>query len=224
MSANLEQRRWLGTGPLTERYDRALLLAAEHHREQVRKGSRIPYLSHLMSVTALVLEHGGSEDAAIAALLHDAVEDAPDGQGPVVLARIEQDFGGAVAGVVRACSDGLDSDGNRSGTWSERKTPYVRALADKSSEALLVTAADKTHNARAIAADLRQYGPSFWSTFNACPHQIIWYYLAVDVAVKERLDNAGAVGALGRAVDDLVQASGLDRPAVITRPPSCSCS
>src|SRR3954451_6760618 len=111
----LEARRAMGSGPLSERFDEALLYAARHHRQQLRKGSRGPYLSHLMSVSALVLEHSGTEDQAIAALLHDAVEDAPAGQGPAVLHEIRDRFGDAVARIVEACSDGLDEAGNRTG-------------------------------------------------------------------------------------------------------------
>ena len=115
----LDARRELGAGPLSERFDQALAYAARHHRTQLRKGSRVPYLSHLMSVSALVLEHGGSEDQAIAALLHDAVEDAPAGQGPAVLREIRERFGEAVARIVEACSDGLDEQ-----LW------YFRSLLD----------------------------------------------------------------------------------------------
>src|SRR5215218_8602648 len=125
MTTTLEARAEKGAGPLSERFDDALVFAARHHRAQPRKGSRVPYMSHLMSVSALVLEHGGTEDQAIAGLLHDAVEDAPAGQGGAVLADIRERFGDAVADIVRACSDGLDADGNRSGTWAERKRPYV---------------------------------------------------------------------------------------------------
>src|SRR5215207_4090401 len=128
MTTTLEARRELGCGPLTERFDEALLFASRHHREQLRKGSRVPYMTHLMSVSALVLEHGGTEDQAIAALLHDAVEDAPAGQGGAVLADIRSLFGEPAAAIVEACSDGLDSSGNRSGSWPERKRPYVTAL------------------------------------------------------------------------------------------------
>ena len=116
--AALEARKTLGAGPLSERFDEALAYASRHHREQLRKGSRVPYMSHLMSVSATVLEHGGSEDQAIAALLHDAVEDAPDGEGPRVLAEIRERFGKPVADIVEACSDGLDAAGNRSGAWA----------------------------------------------------------------------------------------------------------
>ncbi len=116
MTATVETRREMGSGPLSERFDEALLFASRHHRDQLRKGSRVPYVTHLMSGSALVMEHDGSEDQAIAALLHDAVEDAPAGTGGAVLADIRSRFGDAVADIVRACSDGLDADGNRSGT------------------------------------------------------------------------------------------------------------
>src|SRR3954453_8699586 len=167
-------------------------------------------MSHLMSVSALVLEHGGSEDQAIAALLHDAVEDAPAGEGPTVLKEIRERFGASVADIVEACSDGLDETGNRSGSWPERKRPYVAGLRDrakKSDEALLVTAADKIHNGSSIAADLRTYGSQFWSTFHACEHEL-WYYPSVDAAVSERLPGTSIATALHRAVKDLITSAG----------------
>ena len=198
----------MGAGPLSERFDDALLFAARHHRRQTRKGSEVPYLSHLMSVSALVLEHGGSEHQAIAGLLHDAVEDAPAyTTGAAVLAEIRSRFGDDVADIVRACSDGLDADGNRSGTWAERKRPYVAGLADKPLDALLVTAADKTHNGLCIAADVRRYGPGFWSTFNASRDELVWYYASVQQAMVRRLPGSTLSGALSRAVDGLLGAS-----------------
>jgi (p)ppGpp synthase/HD superfamily hydrolase len=214
MTATLETRSTMGSGPLSERYDQALQFAAEHHREQLRKGSQVPYLTHLMSVSALVLEHGGSEDQAIAGLLHDAVEDAPEGRGGAVLAGIRERFGDAVADIVRACSDGLDADGNRSGTWPERKLPYVEGLATKPADALLVTAADKTHNGLCIAADVRRYGQGFWSTFNASREELLWYYTSVERAVADRLPGSSIAGALRRAVDELLAAAGTERSAV----------
>ena len=214
MTATLETRSAMGSGPLSERYDQALQFAAEHHREQLRKGSQVPYLTHLMSVSALVLEHGGSEDQAIAGLLHDAVEDAPEGQGRAVLADIRERFGDAVADIVRACSDGLDADGNRSGTWPERKRRYVEGLATKPADALLVTAADKTHNGLCIAADVRRYGQDFWTTFNAGRDELLWYYTSVERAVAGRLPGSSIAGALRRAVDELVAAAGTERSAI----------
>lgn len=168
-------------------------------------------MTHLMSVSALVMEHGGTEDQAIAALLHDAVEDVPAGQGGAVLTEIRERFGDPVADIVRACSDGLDADGNRSGTWAERKRPYVAGLATKPLDALLVTAADKTHNGLCIAADVRRYGQEFWSTFNASRDELLWYYTSVERAVAKRLSDGSITDALQRAVDELVAAAGLDR-------------
>ncbi|MGY1665926.1 HD domain-containing protein [Geodermatophilus sp. SYSU D00696] len=212
----LEDRKTMGSGPLSTRYDEALAYASEHHRKQLRKGSRVPYMTHLMSVSALVLEHGGSEDQAIAGLLHDAVEDAPKGTGGEVLAEIRKKFGDDVADIVRACSDGLDADGNRSGTWAERKRPYVAGLRDKPLDALLVTTADKTHNGLCIAADVRRYGQDFWSTFNASREELLWYYTSVERAVAERLPGHSITAALQRAVAELLSAAGVKRTEVPT--------
>ncbi|MGY1662300.1 HD domain-containing protein [Geodermatophilus sp. SYSU D00705] len=218
MTTSLESRREMGSGPLTERFDDALLFASQHHRKQLRKGSQVPYMTHLMSVSALVMEHGGSEDQAIAALLHDAVEDAPAGTGGAVLAEIRSRFGDVVAEIVRACSDGLDADGNRRGTWAERKLPYVAGLADKPLDALLVTAADKTHNGLCIAADVRRYGQDFWSTFNASRDELLWYYTSVGRAVVERLPGSSITEALRRAVDELLEAAGRTSLAAASDP------
>ena len=223
MTVTLEDRREMGCGPLSERFDEALAYASRHHREQLRKGSCVPYMTHLMSVSALVLEHGGSEDQAIAALLHDAVEDAPAGQGGAVLADIRSRFGHDVADIVRACSDGLDEAGNRSGSWPERKRPYVAALSDptkKPDAALLVTAADKTHNGLCIAADVRRYGQDFWSTFNASRDELLWYYTSVERAVSDRLPSHSIADALQRAVDELVGAAGTTRSHVPAQMPA----
>jgi (p)ppGpp synthase/HD superfamily hydrolase len=219
VTATVETRREMGSGPLSERFDEALLFASRHHRDQLRKGSRVPYMTHLMSVSALVMEHGGSEDQAIAALLHDAVEDAPAGQGGAVLADIGSRFGDVVAAIVRACSDGLDESGNRSGSWPERKRPYVAGLAHKTLDALLVTAADKTHNGLCIAADVRRYGPDFWSTFNASRDELLWYYTSVERAVAERLPGHSIAAALRQAVDELLAAAGTDRSAISAEMP-----
>ncbi|MGY1696805.1 HD domain-containing protein [Geodermatophilus sp. SYSU D00814] len=216
----LEDRKNMGSGPLSTRYDEALTYTSEHHRKQLRKGSRVPYMTHLMSVSALVLEHGGSEDQAIAGLLHDAVEDAPKGTGGAVLADIRERFGDDVADMVRACSDGLDAEGNRSGTWAERKRPYVAGLRDKPLDALLVTAADKTHNGLCIAADVRFYGPDFWSTFNASREELLWYYTSVERAVAKRLPGHSITVALQRAVNELLAAAGVNRGDVPTELPT----
>ncbi|MGY1640856.1 HD domain-containing protein [Geodermatophilus sp. SYSU D00703] len=221
----LEARRTFGAGALTTRFDDALQFAFERHRFHFRKGSRVPYFSHLMSVSALVLEHGGGEDQAITALLHDAVEDAAKGQGPEVLRAIGDQFGESVRSMVEACSDSLN-DGHGKRPWRERKLDYVTGLrtpGKKSDEALLVTAADKIHNALSIARDLRTYGPGFWGTFSACEHDLLWYYTAVEQAVAERLGDHAIVAALHRAVDELITAGGTERGSVPTAPSDGGC-
>lgn len=221
----LAARQQIGAGALTKRFDDALQFAFERHRFHFRKGSRIPYFSHLMSVCALVLEHGGSEDQAIAALLHDAVEDAMKGQGPEVLVAIGDQFGESVRSMVEACSDSLNDDRGKA-PWAERKHAYVDGLRDpvkKSDEALLVTAADKIHNGRSIARDLRTYGPGFWTTFSACEHRLLWYYAAVEGAVAERLPGHTITEELHRAVDELVDAAGAVGSDIPRDMPSCDC-
>src|SRR4051812_44108937 len=207
MTTTLEDRTKMGSGPLRERFNEALTYASRHHRQQLRKGSRVPYMTHLMSVSTLVLEHGGTEDQAIAALLHDAVEDAPAGQGGTVLADIRSRFGDAVADMVAACSDGLNDSGERKGNWQERKQAYVEGLPHKALDALLVTAADKTHNGLCIPADVRRYGAEFWKTFNASPDELAWYYMSVERAVSDRLPGHSIAAALHRAVNELIGAA-----------------
>ena len=218
-------RQRLGAGALSKRFDDALQFAFERHRFHLRKGSRIPYFSHLMSVCALVLEHGGSEDQAIAALLHDAVEDAMEGQGPEVLAAIGGQFGEPVRAMVEACSDSLNDEHGKA-PWRERKQGYVDGLADpakKSDDALLVTAADKIHNGRSIARDLRAYGPEFWATFNACEHRLLWYYTSVEAGIEARLPGHTITEELHRVVGDLIRAAGADRAAISRELPDCDC-
>ena len=161
---------------LTDRFQRAFALASQIHATQVRKGTTIPYLAHVMSVAALVLEHGGSEDAAIAGLLHDTVEDSPDGTGTE--AAIRRDFGDHVAGIVLGCSDAIGGVGQVKQPWRDRKTAYlVHLAAEHDPDILLVSACDKLHNARAILADLRAVGPALWDRFNEKdPAMHVWYY------------------------------------------------
>jgi hypothetical protein len=113
--------------------------------------------------------------------------------------------------MVAACSDGLNDSGERTGTWQERKRDYVDGLPHKSLDALLVTAADKTHNGLCIAADVRRYGQSFWSTFNASPAELFWYYTSVRDVVAERLPGTSIAAALDRAVAELAAAPKDDR-------------
>ena len=135
---------------LTDRFSRAFEFASVVHATQVRKGTRIPYLSHLLAVASLVIEHGADEDTAIAALLHDAPEDRG---GKPMLEQIRARFGERVADTVHGCTDSFE---RQKGPYAERKTRYVEHLAgDASEETCLVSAADKLHNARSILHDLR---------------------------------------------------------------------
>ena len=141
-----------------------------------RLGTQIPYVAHLMIVAGLVLEDGGDETQAIAALLHDAVE---DGGGAAMLDRIHAEFGAEVATIIRGCSDTLDPDDKRS--WRERKAGYVAHLPDIVDEATLrVALADKVHNARSIIRDYRSEGHALWERFtNKTLDDQLWYYGAL---------------------------------------------
>lgn len=158
---------------LTHRYDDALGLAARLHRDQVRKGSGVPYLSHLLSVSALVIEHHGDEDQAIAGLLHDAVEDQG---GQATADMIRSTFGDRVADIVLACTDAVEQD---LVPWEERKTGYIASLADKGEDALLVTSCDKLHNATSILVDLSTMGHAVFDRFTANRDSTLWYYRAL---------------------------------------------
>jgi len=148
---------------LTHRFDLALHFASGLHHAQRRKGTDTPYIAHLMSVAALVLESGGDEDQAIAALLHDAMEDQG---GPPTLKMIRQLFGDRVAETVRECSDSESVDPDTKEPWHRRKQAYLTHLSTASTDALLVSVADKLHNARTVLSDYRQIGDEIWRRFN----------------------------------------------------------
>ena len=132
---------------MTSRFEHALVFAAQLHREQRRKGSNVPYVSHLLAVSALVIEHGGDEDQAIAALLHDAIEDQG---GPKTRDEILRRFGERVTGIVEGCTD---SQTIPKPPWIERKLAYIAGISEKSPSVQLDCAADKLHNARSILMD-----------------------------------------------------------------------
>jgi (p)ppGpp synthase/HD superfamily hydrolase len=146
---------------LGKRFQKALKMACDLHQLDVRKGTDIPYVSHLLAVASLVLEDGGDEDEAIAALLHDAVEDHG---GLRTLKLIRTEFGDWVAGIVKACSDSATADPKRKPPWCDRKKAYLLHLSQETRpEVLRVSAADKLHNARCILADYRRCGDSLWN-------------------------------------------------------------
>lgn len=155
-------------------FEKALVYASRLHGDQKRKGTDIPYISHPLAVASIVLENGGGEAEAIAALLHDVVEDCG---GPPVLEEVRRQFGARVATIVEACSDAFVEDASQKPPWRERKEAYhehLRACSDPS--IYLVSAADKLHNALATLTDLRRIGPQVWSRFKAGRAGTLWNY------------------------------------------------
>jgi (p)ppGpp synthase/HD superfamily hydrolase len=165
----------------SQRIGAAVEMAVRAHGNQKRKGTNIPYVSHPLAVASLVMEHGGGEDAVIAALLHDTAEDAG---GQEQLDRIRDTFGEDVARIVEECSDCIVADPDQKPDWLERKRAYIAAVPTKCADARLVTACDKLHNARAILADHaeanRTGGVSVWARFaGKTPEQVVAYYSAM---------------------------------------------
>jgi len=163
---------------LTERFDRALDYAVELHRGDLRKSTQVPYVAHLLGVCSIVLENGGSEDEAIAALLHDAAEDHG---GHEQLDAVDARFGAEVALIVRECSDALVKVGESKGKWPKRKRDYIahlRSLGATRSGTLLVSAADKLYNLRSIHADLHRpgVGETVFERFSGGKWGTLWYY------------------------------------------------
>jgi GTP pyrophosphokinase len=164
---------------LSSRLDEAFRYAREVHAEQTRKGTNAPYIGHLMGVASIVLDAGGSEDEAIAALLHDAAEDAG---GRARLEDIRSRFGDAVARIVEDCTDSWDEPKK---PWAERKRQYVAHARTLAPSSLRVSAADKVHNTYAILRDLRTIGERVWERFNASPDDVLAYYQSLVRAYRE---------------------------------------
>ncbi|QPN58949.1 bifunctional (p)ppGpp synthetase/guanosine-3',5'-bis(diphosphate) 3'-pyrophosphohydrolase [Synechococcus sp. CBW1002] len=184
----------------SERYDEALLWAAQLHRNQTRKGKGVPYISHLIAVSSLVWEDGGSENEAIAGLLHDAIEDAGQTHGSIA-----ERFGEEVAGIVRDCTDTQwpVAQGAPKEPWLLRKTRYVAGLEHKSDGSLRVTAADKAHNARDMVLDAR-LDPHSWERFNAGLDGSAWYLLRIHQTLSHRLPGSRSNELLGEAVKEIL--------------------
>ena len=168
---------------LGPRLQRAFRYAAEKHAGQTRKQTAVPYLSHLMAVASLVLEAGGDEDMAIAALLHDVVEDCG---GMPRLREIRKQFGPRVAKIVEGCTD---SFGEPKPEWIERKKDYLREVKHADAETRLVSASDKLHNVRTILADYRQDGEAIWRRFSGKKEGTLWYYRALSDEYRRRNPN-----------------------------------
>jgi GTP pyrophosphokinase len=164
---------------LSSRFKDALDFAVELHDGQTRKGTHIPYISHLLAVTGLVIEYGADEDEAIAALLHDAIEDQG---GTKTREEIHRRFGERVVEIVDGCTD---TDVTPKPPWRRRKEAYLAHLRNAPASVLLVSAADKLHNARAILADYRRLGESLWDRFSGGKTGTLWYYGSLAAALQE---------------------------------------
>ncbi len=163
---------------LSPRFESAFSVAASLHATQVRKGTGTPYIAHPLAVASLVLEHGGTEDEAIAALLHDAVEDQG---GLPTLQRIRDQFGDAVADIVAECTDTFEDPKPE---WRQRKEIYIASIPKKSRSARLVSLADKLHNSRAILSDYHQTGDALWERFRGKKEGTLWYYRSLAQAFQ----------------------------------------
>jgi (p)ppGpp synthase/HD superfamily hydrolase len=197
MVSAMSARDELPTAVLTGRFAEAVRWASHLHADQARKGTRIAYVSHLLAVSSLVLEDGGTEEEAIAGVLHDTIEDRQ-----VAEAEIRARFGAPVAEIVVACSD--EGGPRDESDWQARKQAYLAHLehAELPTGALRVTAADKLHNARSILSDLREHGPSVWERFNADADAQRAYYSEAARILRARHDSV-LTRELGRVVGEL---------------------
>lgn len=187
--------------PLGRRFDRALIFAAQKHAGQTRKKTQAPYISHLLIVAGLVLEAGGDEDLAIAALLHDVVEDCG---GAPMLKEVRRRFGKRVAHVVEGCTD---TDQTPKPPWRKRKEEYLKHLRTADYDTRLVSAADKLHNARSIVTDYREMGESVWERFAGQRSGTLWYYRALAREFRRKKSNR-IVAELTRTVRELGKITG----------------
>ena len=165
---------------LSPRFTEALTYATELHADQTRKGSGIPYITHLLGVTSIALEYGANEEEAIAALLHDAIEDQG---GEVTRDQIYRRFGETVTAIVEGCSD--SSDGKPKLPWRQRKEAYIAHIPTASASVRLVSASDKLYNARSIVRDYRRIGEEIWNRFNGGKSGTLWYYRAILEAFRQ---------------------------------------
>ncbi|MFM7406427.1 MAG: HD domain-containing protein [Cuspidothrix sp.] len=181
---------------LSARFTQALVYAHELHATQKRKAGNIPYISHLLGVASIALEYGANEDEAIAALLHDAVEDQG---GAATREEIRRRFGDHVTAIVDGCTD---ADTTPKPPWKQRKEAYIAHIATASPSVLLVSAADKLHNARSILQDYRIVGEAVWDRFQGGKEGTIWYYRSLTNAFSQN-QFTPLVAELERVVSEL---------------------
>jgi (p)ppGpp synthase/HD superfamily hydrolase len=185
----------------TDRFASAMTYAHVVHQGQRRKGTRIPYIAHVLGVAAIAMEYGADEDEAIGALLHDAAE---DGGGEATLAEIRARYGDAVADIVLGCSDSLVEDPEDKLPWRDRKENYLAHLENASQSVCLVSAADKLHNVRSIIRDYREHGDDIWERFQGRRDNTLWYYETVADTLMRRY-RSQLTRDLQDAVDELLQ-------------------
>ena len=190
----------MNTTKLTERFEAALIYATRLHANQTRKLGGVPYIAHLLSVAALVLEAGGNEHEAIAALLHDAVEDQG---GKATREEIRQQFGEQVVEIVDGCTE---TDITPKAPWLERKTRYLEHLRYASPSVRRVSLADKLHNARSLLAEWQQQGDVIWTQFNGSKEDTLWFYKSL-VQVFRETGSDWMTEELARVVSELFQQS-----------------
>lgn len=184
------------------KFEEAMIYASHVHAGQKRKGIETPYITHLLAVSAIVGENGGTENEAVAALLHDAPEDQG---GKERLEDIRARFGDEVAEIVAGCSDTFETPKPE---WKERKERYIERIREDSNSVRLVSAADKLHNARSVLSDYRKLGGTLWERFNGGREGTLWYYGALVEAFRETGTNPSIVGELDRVVGQLKRLAG----------------
>ena len=185
---------------LSPKFDHALQFATLVHAGQIRKGANIPYISHLLGVASIALEHGATEDEAIGALLHDAGEDA-GGDGRIADIRLR--FGDAVADIVQGCTDAVTIP---KPPWQKRKEDYIAHVPTATASVRLVPASDKLHNARAILRDFRLFGDEVWTRFKGGKDGTLWYYRSLITAFRQA-GNSELIDELNRVVSELERLS-----------------
>ena len=186
---------------LSPNFEDALIYATQAHCDQTRKKTGIPYIAHVLGVTAIALEYGANETEAIGALLHDTVEDCG---GAERLRDIQKRYGDDVAKIVDGCTD---TDEIPKPPWRARKEAYVAHLKDSDTSTRLVSAADKLHNTRAILADLRRHGPEVFERFSGKKDGALWYYRALVTAFRQHGDHTDLIDELDRIVTQVEKLS-----------------
>ena len=182
---------------LSKKFIQAVELANKLHKGQFRKGTEILYISHPLAVSSLVIEYGGKENEAIAALLHDTVEDCG---GKKAMKQIREQFGENVAAIVDGCTE---TDQKPKPPWKERKDKYIAHIKVASPSVRLVSCADKLHNIRSILAEHRQVGKKIWKKYNATKKETLWFYKAYRDALQDSKEKRPIFKELKLAVDEL---------------------